>query len=64
MAKKDSTAAMKTIADDFTSDLISSLNKEHGSRIAYNLSIDTSPAHVKRWISSGSRQIDLIVANK
>ena len=63
MAKKD-TAAAKTAADDFTSDLISSLNKDHGSRIAYNLAVDTSPAHVKRWISSGSKQIDLIVANK
>lgn len=51
-------------ADDFTNDLISSLNKEHGSKIAYNLSTDESPTHVKRWISSGSRQLDFIIANK
>ena len=51
-------------ADDFTSELISSLNKDHGSRIAYNLAVDTSPTHVKRWISSGSRQLDLIVSNR
>jgi len=63
MAKKDTTAA-KTAADDFTSELISSLNKDHGSRIAYNLAVDTSPTHVKRWISSGSRQLDLIVSNR
>jgi len=63
MAKKD-TAAVKTAADDFTSDLISSLNKDHGSRIAYNLAVDTSPTHVKRWISSGSKQLDLIVSNR
>ena len=63
MAKKDTTAA-KTAADDFTSELISSLNKDHGSRIAYNLAVDTSPTHVKRWISSGSKQLDLIVANR
>lgn len=63
MAKKD-TAAAKTAADDFTSDLISSLNKDHGSRIAYNLAIDTSPTHVKRWISSGSKQLDLVVSNR
>ena len=63
MAKKD-TAAPKTAADDFTSELISSLNKDHGSRIAYNLSVDTSPTHVKRWISSGSKQLDLVISNR
>lgn len=63
MAKKD-TAAAKTAADDFTSELISSLNKDHGSRIAYNLAVDTSPTHVKRWISSGSRQLDLVISNR
>lgn len=63
MARKD-TAATKSAADDFTSELISSLNKDHGSRIAYNLAVDTSPTHVKRWISSGSKQLDLIVSNR
>lgn len=63
MARKDA-AAQKTAADDFTSELISSLNKDHGSRIAYNLAVDTSPTHVKRWISSGSKQLDLIVSNR
>ena len=64
MAKKDTAAAVKTAADDFTSELISSLNKDHGSRIAYNLAVDTSPTHVKRWISSGSKQLDLVVSNR
>ena len=65
MAKKETTAtATKTIADDFTTDLITSLNKDHGSRIAYNLSIDTSPTHVKRWISTGSKQLDLVISNR
>ena len=50
--------------DDFTQDLISSLNKEFGSKIAYNLSVDESPTHVKRWISSGSRQMDFIMSNR
>lgn len=50
--------------DDFTKDLISSLNKEFGSKIAYNLSVDESPTHVKRWISSGSRQLDYIISNR
>lgn len=51
-------------SSDFTSELISSLNKEHGSRIAYNLSEDESPTHVKRWISTGSTLLDYIVSNR
>tara|TARA_Y100001963_G_scaffold155269_1_gene245970 strand:- start:101 stop:1291 length:1191 start_codon:yes stop_codon:yes gene_type:complete len=50
--------------DDFTSELIQSLNKEHGAKIAYNLAYDVSPTHVKRWISTGSSQLDYIVANR
>lgn len=50
--------------DDFTKDLIKSLNKEQGSRVAYNLSIDESPTHVKRWISTGSQMLDYICANQ
>lgn len=50
--------------DDFTRDLIKSLNKEQGSRVAYNLSEDESPTHVKRWISTGSKLLDWICANK
>ena len=38
--------------EDFTGDLITALNKEHGQRVAYNLAYDESPTHVKRWISS------------
>ena len=50
--------------DDFTSDLIKSLNKERGTRVAYNLSCDDSPTHVNRWISTGSTQLDYIIANQ
>ena len=56
MAKKNTS--------DFTDELITSLNKEHGSKIAYNLAHDTSPTHVKRWISTGSKQLDYIIANR
>lgn len=52
------------ITGDFTAELISSLNKENGSRIAYNLAEDESPTHVKRWISTGSTLLDYIVANR
>jgi len=47
--------------EDFTTELIESLNKEHGARVAYNLAYDESPTHVKRWISTGSKQLDYIV---
>jgi len=57
-------AAEKEPLNDFTADLIKSLNKERGNRVAYNLSTDESPTHVKRWISTGSKQLDYIIANK
>jgi len=50
--------------DDFTTDLIKSLNKERGTRVAYNLSSDESPTHVNRWISTGSKQLDYMIANQ
>ena len=50
--------------NDFTADLIKSLNKERGTRVAYNLSTDESPTHVKRWISTGSKQLDYIISNR
>ena len=59
MAKKKTSGA-----EDFTSDLIQSLNKEHGSKVAYNLAYDVSPTHVKRWISTGCKQLDYLVANR
>jgi recombination protein RecA len=54
----------KKPSDDFTSDLISSLNKEAGTKVAYNLAFDESPTHVNRWISTGSKQLDYIIANR
>ena len=55
---------LKKKTEDFTSDLISALNKEHGSRVAYNLSQDESPTHVNRWVSTGSKLLDYICANR
>jgi recombination protein RecA len=56
MAKKNT--------EDFTSDLIKSLNKEAGSKVAYNLAYDVSPTHVKRWVSTGCKQLDYMVSNR
>ena len=49
---------------DFTADLIKALNKESGMRVAYNLSVDESPTHVNRWISTGSKLLDYICSNR
>jgi len=50
--------------DDFTADLINSLNRDLGHRVAYNLASDQSPTHVKRWISTGSQLFNYIVSNR
>lgn len=49
---------------DFTADLIKSLNKDHGARVAYNLSVDDSPTHVDSWVSTGSHQLDYIISGR
>ena len=52
------------MSDDFTKDLIKSLNKDQGSRVAYNLAVDESPTHVRRWVSTGSTLLDYICSNR
>lgn len=51
---------------DFTSSLIKALNSEYGDggKIAYNLEVDDAPTNVKRWISTGSKQLDFMIANR
>lgn len=49
---------------DFSAELIRQINKEAGSKIAFNLGTDEAPTTVKRWISTGSRQLDYIISNK
>ena len=63
MAKKAETSKSNS-GDDFSQELIEALNKEHQSRIAWNLGTDVSPTHVKRWISTGSRLLDYAISNK
>jgi len=50
--------------EDFTSQLIRSLNKDYKTKVAYNLSEDESPTQVKRWVSTGSKLLDYICANQ
>ncbi len=52
------------MSDDFTKDLIKSLNKDQGGRVAYNLAVDESPTHVRRWVSTGSTLLDYICSNR
>ena len=64
MPKAKKTKKEEDQLNDFTADLIKSLNKERGARVAYNLSTDESPTHVSRWISTGSKQLDYIISNQ
>lgn len=69
MAKnaKTSPSALAVTADagDFSQELIAAINKDHGGdRIAFNLAVDTAPTNVDRWISTGSEQLDMVIANK
>lgn len=52
------------VDDDFTVDLINQLNKESGDKIAFNLGTDDAPTNIKRWISTGSKQLDFIISNQ
>lgn len=54
----------KPEVDDFAAELIKQLNKEHSDNIAFNLGTDEAPTTIKRWVSTGSRQLDSIIANK
>lgn len=64
--KKDKSEASETPdnTDKMVQDLIKDLNREHQTRVAWNLGTDLSPTHVKRWISTGCLQLDYAVANK
>lgn len=60
--KEETTSAYK--GDDFSQELIRQLNKDHGSNIAFNLGSDDAPTEIKRWISTGSRQLNYIIGNR
>lgn len=49
--------------DDLTSTLIRDLNKEFGMRVAYNLAETEAPTVVKRWLSTGSTQLNYAIRN-
>lgn len=49
--------------DDLTSALIRDLNKEFGMRVAYNLAETEAPTTVKRWLDTGSIQLNYAIRN-
>jgi recombination protein RecA len=57
------TSGKKSEVDSMMKDLISSINKEFGQRIAYNLSEMDAPTVVKRWIDTGSIQLNYAIRN-
>jgi recombination protein RecA len=56
-------AKSKKIEVDFAAELIRDINKEFGSRIAYNLAEMDAPTIVKRWIDTGSIQLNYAIKN-
>jgi recombination protein RecA len=64
--EENSNTSVATLAqtDDFSQDLIKQLNKEHGSNIAFNLASDDAPTEIKRWINTGSKQLNYIIGNR
>ena len=53
----------KNEVDHMMKELISSINKEFGTRIAFNLSEMDAPTIVKRWIDTGSIQLNYAIRN-
>jgi recombination protein RecA len=62
--KKETPKSSASSHEDFSQELIRQLNKEHGSNIAFNLASDDAPTEIKRWISTGSRQLDYVIGNR
>lgn len=49
--------------DELTAALIRDLNKEFGMRVAYNLAETEAPTVVKRWLDTGSIQLNYAIRN-
>jgi recombination protein RecA len=49
--------------NDLTAALIRDINKEFGMRVAYNLAESEAPTVVKRWIDTGSIQLNYAIRN-
>ncbi len=61
---KDEADTSKAVTDDFIQNMIKDLNREHQTRVAWNLATDLSPTHVKRWVSTGCIGLDYAISNR
>ena len=61
---EETTTHKKSDVDNMMKELISSINKEYGTRIAYNLSEMDAPTVVKRWIDTGCIQLNYAIRNE
>lgn len=59
----DNTKKQVDEIDQLTTQLIKDINKEFGQRVAYNLAEDTAPTVVKRWLDTGSIQLNYAIRN-
>lgn len=59
----EDTTGIESVSDDETADLIKDINKEFGTRIAYNLATHDAPTNVKRWVDTGSLQLNYAIRN-
>jgi recombination protein RecA len=48
---------------DFSAQLIKDINKEMGCQCAYNLDEQSAPTTVKRWLGTGSIQLNYLIRN-
>ena len=65
--KKDASTGVSnaaSVSDDLAAELIADLNKEFGTRVAYNLSEAGAPTIVKGFVSSGSLLLDYAISNR
>jgi recombination protein RecA len=61
--KQTKQSPQPTDTDKVAEQLIKDLNKEFGTRVAYNLSEDEAPTNIKRWIETGSIQLNYAIKN-
>jgi len=63
VADEGQRAAGDDALDQLTAQLIKDINTEFGMRVAYNLGTTEAPTTVKRWLSTGSVQLDYALKN-
>ncbi len=63
-SEQPSQGNFSNIDEEFSRDLMKQVNRELGDNVMFNLSDGAAPTIVKRWISTGSKQLDYIISNR